>query len=80
MNTTYKNPYKKRTIDLQPVIRCKNCKYFLPLNAENRDTIFDGLYMDYPWNICEEIGADGLCINTDKWQEAIGFCSDAISK
>ena len=68
-----KDAPKKDTVE---VCRCKDCKYYLTLEeAEN-----DDLYEDYPFDAAEDIGADGLCMNTDKWTTEDRFCSDGTKK
>ena len=50
------------TIDAVPVVRCKDCKLFIP--AENLTDEYDN-----------PIGADGLCDNMVKYADYDGFCS-----
>ena len=50
------------TIDAVPVVRCKDCVYYIP--AE-----------DLPCEYDNPIDADGLCDNIDKYADRDGFCS-----
>lgn len=49
-------------------VLCKDCKYYIPAEELKNDPMYD----DYE-NI---LNADGLCMNTDKWADKDGFCSD----
>ena len=50
------------TADVVEVVRCKDCKYFIP--KENLTDEYDN-----------PLGADGLCDNCDKYTDANDFCS-----
>lgn len=58
--------------DFVDVIRCEKCKYYLSLE----DAAKDESYMFYPFQSAIDIGADGLCTNTDKWTCELDYCSD----
>lgn len=56
------------TIDAVPVVRCKDCLMFIPDKQLNHD--------DYPNQIC----ADGLCSDCDKYKDESDFCSNGERK
>lgn len=55
------------------VIRCKDCKCFIPLEDMKKCPE----YKDYPFDAAEKVHSDGICTNTDKWVYTSDFCSDA---
>lgn len=55
------------------VIRCKDCRCFIPLEDMKKDPE----YKDYPFDAAEKVHSDGICINTDKWVYTSDFCSEA---
>lgn len=55
------------------VIRCKDCRCFIPLEDMKKCPE----YKDYPFEAAEKVHADGICTNTDKWVYTSDFCSDA---
>lgn len=55
------------------VIRCKDCKCFIPLEDMKKCPE----YKDYPFEAAEKVHADGICTNTDKWVYIHDFCSEA---
>ena len=59
--------------DYVRVIRCKDCKCFIPLEDMKKDPE----YKDYPFKAAENVHADGICTNTDKWVCIYDFCSEA---
>ena len=55
------------------VIRCKDCKCFIPLEDMKKCPE----YKDYPFDAAEKVHSDGICTNTDKWVYTSDFCSEA---
>ena len=62
--------------DYVRVTRCKDCKYFIPLEDMKKDP----KYKDYPFELAENIHVDGICTNIDKWVYANDFCNEMIGK
>ena len=50
------------TADVVEVVRCKDCKYYIP-----KENLAD--------EYANPIGADGLCDNTDKYTDEDDYCS-----
>ena len=51
------------TSDVVEVVRCRDCKYFIPSRFLDK--------LEYP----NEIEADGLCDNKDKYTDNCDYCS-----
>lgn len=64
----FEKTYQSHAADVVEVIRCKDCKYFIP------DAELD--HNEYP-NIIE---ADGLCDSSLKFTDAYDFCSHGERK
>lgn len=67
---------KMASYDYVLVTRCKDCKCFIPLEDMKKDPE----YKDYPFKAVENIHADGICTNIDKWVYTNDFCSETIGK
>lgn len=59
--------------DYVHVTRCRDCKCFISLDNMKKDSE----YKDYPFKAAENVHADGICTNTDKWVCTYNFCSEA---
>lgn len=54
--------------DVVKVVRCKDCKRFIPKEKLN------------PTKYINPLEADGLCVNCDKYTDADDFCSYGVLK
>lgn len=56
--------------DLIPVIRCKNCSLFIPVDKLKNS------HFDYCYDYCKDFKFDGLCENTGVGVMNNDYCSD----